>query len=124
LGRAEHGRPDPLEQKRFMSPEDFRRIALSMPKAVEVFQLGHPVFRVGRKAFATLEGPANSTAVVRLTPDQQAMFMSQAPTIFAPVAGGWGRLGSTNVQLTIANRATVEEAIAAAWGNVAESEVR
>jgi hypothetical protein len=107
-----------------MSPADFRRIALSMPKTIEVFQMGHPIFRAGRKTFATLEGPSNSMAVVRLTPDQQAMFVAQAPTIFAPVAGGWGRLSSTNVHLTDANRTAVEEALAAAWGNVADTEVR
>ena len=107
-----------------MGPADFRRIALSMPKTIEVFQMGHPVFRVGRKTFATLDGPSNSTAVVRLTPDQQAMFVAQAPPTFAPVAGGWGRLGSTNVHLTDANRTAVEEALAAAWGNAVESAVR
>jgi hypothetical protein len=108
-----------------MSPADFHRIALSMPRAVEVIQMGRPTFRVGRKPFASLGGPQNSTAVVRLTPDQQAAFIAQAPTVFAPATGGWGRLGGTNVQLAAANRAVVEEALAAAWGNVSDlSEVR
>jgi hypothetical protein len=104
-----------------MSPADFRRMALAMPRAVEVIQRGSPTFRVGRKPFASLEGPENLTAVVRLTPDQQATFIVQAPTVFVPVAGGWGRLGSTNVQLPAANRAVVEEALAAAWGNVSDA---
>jgi hypothetical protein len=102
-----------------MTPDDFRRIALSMPEAVEVYRFGHSQFRVGRTTFATLEGVADSTATVRLTPDQQAMFMEKAPTVFAPVSGGWGSLGSTIARLAIANPAIVEDALAAAWGSAA-----
>jgi hypothetical protein len=86
-----------------MTPDDFRRIALSMPEAVEVYRLGHSQFRLGRTTFATLKGVADSIATVRLTPDQQAMFIEKAPTVFAPVSGGWGSLGSTLARLAMAN---------------------
>jgi hypothetical protein len=102
-----------------MTPEDFRRIALSLPEAVKVYRLGHSAFRVGRATFATLEGPADSIAAVRLTSEQQAMFMHAAPRAFVPVPGGWGRLGSTNVVLSLAKEAMVESALDAAWRNVA-----
>ena len=40
-----------------MTVEDFRRFALSMPGTMEVSRLGQANFRVGRKTFATIEGP-------------------------------------------------------------------
>jgi len=102
-----------------MKPDDFRRIALSMPEAVEVYRLGHSEFRLGRTTFATLEGIADSIATIRLTPDQQAMFIEKAPAVFAPAPGGWGSLGSTLARLATASPAIVEEALAAAWANAA-----
>jgi hypothetical protein len=98
-----------------MGPEEFRRIALSMPEAEEVYRHGQSQFRVSRKTFATLEGAIDSWAVVRLTPDQQAVFVGSA---FVPVSGGEGRLGATVVRLDTADETTVKEALAAAWGNV------
>jgi hypothetical protein len=106
-----------------MTPEDFRRLALSMPEAVEVYRRGHSEFRVERKAFAILEGPADAVAVINLTSDQQAMFMHAAPRTFVPVPGGWGRLGSTSVVLALAKEEMVESALAAAWRNVAPKSV-
>ncbi len=44
-----------------MTPDDFRRLALSQPKAVEVYRGGHSEFRVLRRSFASLEGPAIAT---------------------------------------------------------------
>jgi hypothetical protein len=102
-----------------MAPDDFRRIALSMPEALEVNRRGHSEFRVERKTFASLEGVANAVAVVNLTSEQQSMFMNAAPGAFVPAPGGWGRLGSTNVVLASAEGAIVEDALAAAWRNVA-----
>jgi hypothetical protein len=101
-----------------MTLDDFRRIALSMPGVVEVSRLGQANFRVGRKTFATMEGPNDSITLVRLTPDQQAMFIAKAPAIFAATPGGWGRMGTTIVQLEIAEEVVVQEALATAWSNV------
>jgi YjbR len=81
--------------------------------------MGHPDFRVGGKVFATIGYPDARYAVVKLTPAQQATFVAQSPAMFAPVPGGWGRLGSTNVILAAADRAAVKSALAAAWENVA-----
>jgi hypothetical protein len=98
-----------------MTPDDFRRIALSLPATEESNGMGYANFRAERKSFATIE---DSMAVIRLTRDQQAVFVATAPEVFAPVAGGWGRLGRTIVRLEIANEATVQVALATAWGNV------
>jgi hypothetical protein len=100
-----------------MTPDDFRRIALSFPGSMELNGLGYPNFRAGRKSFATIE---DSMGVIRLTRDQQAEFVAAAPEMFAPVSSGWGRLGSTVVRFEVADKATVQDALAAAWRNVAD----
>jgi len=96
---------------------DFRRIALSMPETEELNGMGYQNFRTGRKSFATIE---DTMAIIRLTRDQQATFVATAPEVFAPDSSGWGRLGSTVIRLEAADEATVQVAIATAWGNVAQ----
>ena len=76
-----------------MTPDDFRRIALSMPQAAEAAHMGHPDFRVAGTVFATLGWPDGAWAMVKLTTDQQAMLVAAMPRIFQPVSGGWGRRG-------------------------------
>src|SRR5262249_32367402 len=102
-----------------MTPDDFRRIALSLPEAVEASHMGHPDFRVRRKIFATIGWPDSAWAMVKLAPDQQMMVVEAVPTMFAPVPGGWGRRGSTNVRLTAADEATLRSVLTMAWRNVA-----
>jgi hypothetical protein len=96
---------------------DFRRIALSMPETEELNGMGYPNFRTGRKSFATIE---DAIVVIRLTRDQQALFVATAPEVFAPDSSGWGRLGNTVIRLEAADEATVQVAVATAWRNVAE----
>lgn len=102
-----------------MTPADFRRIAMTMPGAEEVRQRVHSEFRVVRKIFATLEQSADFVAVIRFTPDQQAMFVEGAPSVFAPVLGREGRLGRTFVWLYAADEKLIEDALITAWSNVA-----
>ena len=100
-----------------MTPTDFRRLALSLPKATESAHHGHPDFRVGGKIFATLAYPNKDWGVLMLTPEQQEFFVKARPKMFTPVAGTWGRAGSTQVQLRSARKAAVREAMIAAWRN-------
>jgi hypothetical protein len=101
-----------------MTPEDFRRIALSMPEAIESSHMGHPDFRIGGRIFATLGPPEKVWAMVKLTPEQQQDFVAEAPQVFAPVKGGWGLGGATNVQLDAVDEATLRGAIECAFRNV------
>jgi len=39
------------------------------------------------------------------------------PAAFAPVEGGWGRGGATNVRLRAAKKGAVREALITAWRN-------
>src|SRR5258708_14816591 len=82
-------------KERTMTAADFRRIALSLPEAVEGAHMGHADFRVGGKIFATLAYEKEGYGVLLLTPDEQAGMVTDEPRIFSPVTGGWGRQGST-----------------------------
>jgi integrase len=101
-----------------MIPDGFRRLALSQPEVVEIYQRGHSEFVVLRRSFASLRGPADSVAMIQLTSEQQAMFMQAAPRTFVPVPGDSSRLRATNVVLVSANEAIVESALVVAWRNI------
>jgi hypothetical protein len=101
-----------------MTADDFRELALSFPEAVEAAHMNHPDFRVRGKIFATL-GPDEDWGMVKLTPEQQALFTGTEPAVFQPVKGGWGKRGATRVQLDAATEPAVQQALRAAWRNVA-----
>jgi hypothetical protein len=102
-----------------MTPNGFRRLALSLPDVVEASHMRHPDFRVGGRVFATLGFPDQAWGMVKLTPDQQAEFVKTAPKTFSPVTGKWGLKGSTSVRLSAADNATLKSALMTAWENVA-----
>jgi len=101
-----------------MTAAEFRSLALTFPGAVEAAHMNHPDFRVVSKIFATL-GPDETWGMVKLTPEQQALFLRTAPAVFRPASGAWGRKGATIVQLDAADEATVRQALTAAWRNTA-----
>jgi hypothetical protein len=100
-----------------MTANEFRRMALSLPSAIEAAHMAHPDFRVGGKIFATLGYPKNGFAMVALTPEQQELFVRTEPKTFRPVPGGWGKKGSTHVLLRTARKAAVREALTVAYHN-------
>jgi hypothetical protein len=101
-----------------MTANDFRKMALSFPEAVESAH-HHPDFRVRGKIFATLGYPDKDSAVVKLTPDEQRDFVRSVSNVFQPVKGAWGRRGATSVNLPAAKIDKVREALSAAWRNTA-----
>ncbi len=107
-----------------MTPDDFRRLALDMPGASEHSHMRHPDFRVRGKIFATLGYPGKTWGMVKLTPEQQRAFVQSDGAAFVPVKGGWGERGCTNVRLAKAREALLQEAIAAACGNIPEQTAR
>lgn len=106
-----------------MTPNDFRRLALSLPEAAERAHMNHPDFRVRGKIFATLYYPDKSWGMVKLTPIEQEMFVRAEPAVFVPVKGSWGRKGCTSVCLRPAKKSTVRRALAAAWSLVAPKDL-
>ena len=98
-----------------MKADDFRRIALSLEGAEESSHMGSPDFRVGGRIFATLASQRQGYGNLMLTPEQQAAFEEEAPDLFLPVAGGWGRSGATHIRLAVANEDVLSGALRAAW---------
>jgi YjbR len=101
-----------------MTEAQFRKLALAQEGAVELSHMNHPDFRVGGKIFATI-GPDGTWGMVKLTPEQQANFITAAPDVFAPAAGAWGRGGSTIVTFKTARIAGVRIAMEQARRNLA-----
>jgi hypothetical protein len=49
-----------------------------------------------------------------LTLEQQAAFVQEAPEIFLPIPGGWGRMGHTHIRLA-ASEDVLTGALRTAW---------
>lgn len=98
-----------------MTAADFRRIALSLPGAEESSHMGSPDFRVGGRIFATLAHEAKGYGNLMLDTEHQAAFTGEAPELFVPVAGGWGRMGATHIVLEAASESVLHSALHAAW---------
>jgi|SRR5579871_652546 len=98
-----------------MTVADFRRIALSLEDAEEGSHMGSADFRVGGRIFATLAAKQLGYGNLMLTPEQQAMFVAEAPEVFLPIAGGWGRNGATHIRLSEATHDILEGALRTAW---------
>lgn len=90
-----------------------RKLALSLEDASAAPHFDRTAFRTPRKTFATL---ANSGADINLMFDaaMQEFFCEQAPEMFAPLPGGWGRMGITRCALKAADEATLLSALKAA----------
>ena len=100
-----------------MTAESFRQIALSMTDATEGSHFGNADFRVGGHIFATLSLVREGYGVLLLTPHQQAGLVQDAPDVFSPVPGGWGKHGSTRVLLSAVAPDILEAVLFTAWQN-------
>jgi hypothetical protein len=98
-----------------MTPDDFRRIALSLEGVEEGSHMGAADFRVGGRIFATLASVSQGYGNLMLTPEVQAAFIVDAPEVFLPIAGGWGRNGSTHIRLAAASEDVLAAALQTAW---------
>jgi YjbR protein len=101
-----------------MTIDEFRKMALEIPGAVERSHMHHPDFRLAGKIFASLGIPDKNWGMVKLTPEQQRIFVEKAPEIFKPCRGAWGRQGYTNVYFPSAKAKIVRAALDAAAKNV------
>jgi hypothetical protein len=98
-----------------MTAADFRRIALTFDGAEEGAHMGAVDFRVGGHIFATLASVKDGFGNVMLSPETQAEFVADAPDLFVPIAGGWGRMGATHIRLAKANADVLTGALRTAW---------
>ncbi len=94
-----------------MTAEKFRSLALEIEDALESAHMNHPDFRIEGKIFATLGYPDEHHGMVKLTPEQQRLFIKKAPRVFAPSPGAWGRQGCTSVALALARVDLMRDAL-------------
>ena len=98
-----------------MTAADFRRIALSLEGVEEYSHAGLPAFRVGGRKFASLASQAEGYGNLMLPLEQQAAFVEEAPEIFLPIPGGWGKMGHTHIRLAAASEDVLTVALKTAW---------
>ncbi len=96
-----------------VSAERARALALALPQAVEAPHMHRVAFRTPRKIFATM-GAAAPDMTLMFDPDLRDFYCEQAPEIFSPVPGGWGRMGMTACDLNRVDEATLRSALQAA----------
>ena len=101
-----------------MTAAEFRVAALKVDGATESAHMNHPDFRVKGKIFASLGYPDKGWGMVKLTPMQQRSFMKEAPEMFFPFAGAWGKADSTSVSLAPARKRILAKALRAASQNI------
>ena len=77
--------------------------------------MGAVDFRVGGHIFATLASVNEGYGNLMLTSEIQADFVADAPDVFVPIAGGWGRMGATHIRLANATGDVVTGALETAW---------
>lgn len=96
-----------------VTPKRARALMLALPDASEAPHFDRFSFRTPRRAFATLAGDG---ADVNFMFDLalQEFYCEQAQHAFAPLAGGWGKMGVTRCDLKKIDSATFRSALAAA----------
>src|SRR5262245_29204540 len=98
-----------------MTPADFRRIARSLEGVEDISHAGLPAFCVGGRRFASLASQGHGYGNLHLTPEQQAAFVQDAPEIFLPIPGGFGKMGHTHIRLAAADEDVLSGALRTAW---------
>ncbi len=77
--------------------------------------MGAPDFRVGGRIFATLAHEHLGFGNLMLSPELQQSLIIEAPEVFLPVPGGWGRMGITHICLANAAPGQLLKGIGLAW---------
>lgn len=96
-----------------VSATKVRKLALALPDASEAPHFDRAAFRTPRRIFATM--PADGASVnFMFDPEQQEFWCENEPQAFAPVSGGWGKMGCTTCTLSKVDEATFKSALNAA----------
>lgn len=102
-----------------ITEEAFRRAALDLPRVVAVQVLGATEFRLRATVFATLNWPEPGWAVVRLSPTDQAAFLSESAAIRREPTRRRDR-GVTRIWLGALDPNLAPPLLQAAWRHVSD----
>jgi hypothetical protein len=100
-----------------ISPDDVRRIALSLPETEEKETWGEATFRVRNKIFATLSADGD-LAGVKASLDEQQELIEAHPETFS-ISHYTGRFGWVTVKLDSVDPELMEDLIVDAWRRTA-----
>ena len=101
-----------------MTPQAFRKLALSMPDAYEEPHFDRASFRIGKKIFATMTADGKEAMVVVKDPDALNGLLSSFPDVFFS-HGGWTiRNGSLGVRLGNVDAALLKELLTESYASV------
>ncbi|HET7418866.1 MAG TPA: MmcQ/YjbR family DNA-binding protein [Candidatus Dormibacteraeota bacterium] len=100
-----------------MRYEEFRRLCLALPEAVEQETWGEATFRVRGRIFA-MGSPEGTRVSVKASLDDQAGLVEMDPKTFE-VSAYTGRFGWVSVRLSRLNRALGERLVQNAWERTA-----
>src|SRR5829696_6259184 len=98
-----------------MDANDFRELALGFDNTEESAHMGAADFRVGGRIFATLAHEHLGFGNLMLSPELQQLLIAEAPEVFLPVSGGWGRMGATPMRLAEATPEQLLNWLQLAW---------
>lgn len=96
-----------------VAAERARELALGLAQVSEAPHFDRLAFRTPRKTFATLSQSKGDINLM-FNPDLRDFYCEQAPEIFAPVPGGWGRMGATRCDLRMVDETMLMSALKAA----------
>lgn len=94
-----------------VTPSRVRKLALALEKASETAHFDRAAFRTPRRIFATMGADGVN---FMFDPVLRDFYCEQAPAAFAPVPGGWGKMGATRCDLKAVDEATFRSALRAA----------
>ncbi len=109
-----------------MTVDEFRALALSLPRAIEKPHFERASFRVDAprgKTIATLL-ERDATANVFLTIEEQEMLVGAEPLVFSKVPNKWGDKGATTIALAAADEITALSALKMSWRHAAPSKLQ
>ena len=98
-----------------VSADRVRELALSLEGSSEAPHFHLTAFRTPRKIFATLSA-ARGDLNLMFDPELRDFYCEQGAGAFAPVPGGWGRMGATRCDLARVDEPTLTSALLAAHG--------
>lgn len=97
-----------------LTSKDLRRILASFPDTSEHPHMERRAFKFGQgtkqRTVLTL-APDELSVNFMFTPEEQALKCASAPDLYAPVPGGWGRMGATAARLSDLTEGDVQSAV-------------
>lgn len=101
-----------------ITPDTFRKLALSFPEATEEPHFEKISFRVKRKIFATYDDQTKR-ACIKLSEIDQDVFARVDRAVIFPVDNKWGKQGWTLIELRKVSKEIFVDALTAAYCEVA-----